>query len=69
MALRISVVTPKRFFRGDPSRDILRFDALNVVDFLIVFLRVVDVWMLYPFGVVSNLRFASAFRPGSFRRG
>ncbi|CAK9094790.1 Sodium channel protein type 11 subunit alpha, partial [Durusdinium trenchii] len=33
-----------------------------------VFLRVVDCWLLFPFGVISNLKFASAFRVFQFGR-
>ncbi|CAL1156755.1 unnamed protein product [Cladocopium goreaui] len=49
-------------------QDIFKFDFLNCIDFMLVFLRVVDSWMLYPFGVVSNLKFASAFRVFQFGR-
>lgn len=68
MILRIVVATPRRFFKGDMSRDIFKFDFLNCIDFMLVFLRVVDSWMLYPFGMVSNLKFASAFRVFQFGR-
>lgn len=68
MIIRITIATPRRFFRGDRSRDIFKFDVLNCIDFFIVFLRVVDCWLLSPFGVISNLKFASAFRVFQFGR-
>ena len=68
MILRIIVASPRRFFKGDRSRDIFKFDYLNCIDFFLVFLRVVDSWFLFPFGIISNLKFASAFRVFQFGR-
>ncbi|CAJ1363356.1 unnamed protein product, partial [Effrenium voratum] len=37
-------------------------EVLNCMDCFLVLLRVVDSWLLAPFGLRTNLRFASAFR-------
>ncbi|CAE7493900.1 Cacna1h [Symbiodinium pilosum] len=62
VGIRILMTGPKLFFLGQPSRDLIQLEWVNCADFLLVLLRVVDVWLLSPFGVVSNLKFASAFR-------
>mmetsp|Transcript_10285 Transcript_10285/g.24719 ORF Transcript_10285/g.24719 Transcript_10285/m.24719 type:complete len:594 (+) Transcript_10285:67-1848(+) len=62
VAIRMFVAGPEMFFRGEKTRDPLKFDLMNCTDTLLVGLRVVDVWMLTPLGVVSHLKFASGFR-------
>lgn len=62
MIVRIVESHPRRFFLGDRTKVVYKINGTNCVDFLIVFLRVLDVWMLTPAGVESGLKNISAFR-------
>jgi len=62
VGIRILATGPRLYFLGPPNRDFIPIEFVNCIDTLLVFLRVVDVWLLAPFGVISNLKFASAFR-------
>eukprot|EP00933_Yihiella_yeosuensis_P076270 TRINITY_DN8595_c0_g1_i1.p1 TRINITY_DN8595_c0_g1~~TRINITY_DN8595_c0_g1_i1.p1 ORF type:complete len:595 (-),score=104.05 TRINITY_DN8595_c0_g1_i1:362-2146(-) len=52
----------RRYFRGERTKDKYKMAWTNCIDFTVVFLRVLDVWMLTPAGVKSGLRLISAFR-------
>jgi len=61
--LAIVVLRPRRYFFGDAKRiGCARLDWFHTFDILLVFLRVLDVWMLSPIGVESDLRAFSALR-------
>lgn len=63
MAVRMIEAKPKRFFKGDESKDEYRIDVMNVFDFIITIMRCLDLWFLSPLGRNnSGFKFASVFR-------
>lgn len=63
MAVRMIEAKPKRFFKGDESKDEYRVDVMNVFDFIITIMRCLDLWFLSPLGRNnSGFKFASVFR-------
>lgn len=63
MAVRMIEAKPKRFFKGDESKDEYRIDVMNVFDFIITIMRCLDLWFLSPLGRKnSGFKFASVFR-------
>mmetsp|Transcript_93401 Transcript_93401/g.166147 ORF Transcript_93401/g.166147 Transcript_93401/m.166147 type:complete len:630 (-) Transcript_93401:214-2103(-) len=53
---------PRRYFCGERSKVKYKLDQVNCVDFFLVFLRILDVWILAPAGAITNLRSLSSFR-------
>lgn len=53
MAVRMIEAKPKRFFKGDESKDEYRIDVMNVFDFIITIMRCLDLWLWI---VISLLR-------------
>eukprot|EP00913_Durusdinium_trenchii_P015678 g14734.t1 len=61
--MRIAEARPKRFFKGDETKDEYRIDVMNIFDFVITVMRCLDLWFLSPLGRTdSGLKFASVFR-------
>eukprot|EP00440_Ansanella_granifera_P012542 gb/GFBE01013627.1/.p1 GENE.gb/GFBE01013627.1/~~gb/GFBE01013627.1/.p1 ORF type:complete len:622 (+),score=133.65 gb/GFBE01013627.1/:1-1866(+) len=60
--VRIVDAKPRRFVCGDRQLRGFHIHVINCVDFMLVFLRVVDCWLLAPLGVQSGLRLFSIFR-------
>ena len=55
---RLSFRAP--FFLPSPVR--YKLDVVNCMDTFLIFLRVLDVWILAPLGIQSGLRLTSGFR-------
>ncbi|CAE7179355.1 unnamed protein product, partial [Symbiodinium pilosum] len=63
VAARMWEAKPRRFFKGDETKERYRLDVLNCFDFVVTFLRAVDLWFLTPLGREdSGLKFPSVFR-------
>lgn len=63
LIMRIAEARPKRFFKGDETKDEYRIDVMNIFDFVITVMRCLDLWFLSPLGRTdSGLKFASVFR-------
>ncbi|CAE7188864.1 unnamed protein product [Symbiodinium necroappetens] len=63
VAARIWEAKPRRFFKGDETKEKYKLDVVNLFDFVIVVLRAFDLWLLTPLGrTESGLKFPSVFR-------
>jgi len=63
VAARIWEAKPRRFFKGDETKEKYKLDVVNFFDFVIVVLRAFDLWLLTPLGrTESGLKFPSVFR-------
>lgn len=60
--IRLVEAKPRRFFCGEKTKVKYKLDTVNCIDTFLVFLRILDVWMLSLVGVESGLRLASGFR-------
>lgn len=62
MGVRIADAKPRRFFVGERTKVKYKLHAMNVFDCVIIFLRVLDVWLLTPLGFNTGLKQLSVFR-------
>jgi len=60
--LRLWEAKPRRFFLGDKTKVKFKLDIVNCLDTLMLFLRILDVWVLSTLQVETGLRLASGFR-------
>lgn len=61
-AIRLIEAKPRRFFCGEKTKVKYKLDVVNCMDTFLIFLRVLDVWILAPLGIQSGLRLTSGFR-------
>eukprot|EP00930_Biecheleria_cincta_P097040 TRINITY_DN88785_c0_g1_i1.p1 TRINITY_DN88785_c0_g1~~TRINITY_DN88785_c0_g1_i1.p1 ORF type:complete len:587 (-),score=118.79 TRINITY_DN88785_c0_g1_i1:403-2163(-) len=60
--VRFADAGPRRFLVGERTKVKYKIHAMNVFDVVIVFLRVLDVWLLGPLGIDARFRQLSVFR-------
>eukprot|EP00930_Biecheleria_cincta_P014292 TRINITY_DN12364_c0_g1_i1.p1 TRINITY_DN12364_c0_g1~~TRINITY_DN12364_c0_g1_i1.p1 ORF type:complete len:609 (+),score=138.12 TRINITY_DN12364_c0_g1_i1:48-1874(+) len=60
--VRFVEAKPRRFFCGERTKVTHKLHMVNCIDVVIVFLRVLDCWILTPAGVDQNLKNISTFR-------
>ena len=60
--IRLVEAKPRRYFCGEKSKVKYKLDVVNCIDCVLVFLRLLDVWLLSPLGVATGLRLSSGFR-------
>jgi len=63
LIVRMVEAKPRRFFKGDETKEEYRIDFMNCFDFVIIGMRCFDLWFLSPLGrKTSGFKFASVFR-------
>lgn len=62
VSIRMADAKPRRFFVGERTKVKYKLHMLNLFDSVIIFLRVLDVWLLSHVGINTGLRQLSVFR-------
>lgn len=60
--IRLAEAKPRRFFCGEKTKVKYKLDIVNCIDTVLVFVRILDVWLLSLVGIESGLRLVSGFR-------
>jgi len=62
LVIAVASLGPFRYFRGDPLEDKMGLNVLNILDFVVVILRAVDVWILTSIGIDTGIKLISLLR-------